>query len=410
MPETDLAHIATRRTESLFHQDVKDQDRAIHATLKQARVLVIGGAGSIGSATLHQILRYDPAAVHVVDQSENELAELIRTIRSGPEPVLVPDLQMLPLDYGSAAFRSFVRSSAPYDLVLNFAAIKHVRSEKDSFSIMQMFDTNIVKQAALLELLGAIGFTGRYFSVSTDKAANPTSMMGASKRVMEHVMFDQGLTSELSCTITSARFANVAFSNGSLLQSFENRLKKGQALAVPKATKRYFVSLAEAGQLCLLAATIAPDRQIVIPKLDPEEALVEMQDIAESFLRANALEPVHYHEEDAACRSVSKEAAQGCWPLLLTELSTSGEKPYEEFVGSGEEVVDLGWKWVEGVTYKPLADPQTMPRVLDMVRTAFQGAEIKVPSKEMLKGIIAKAEPAFLHGHRETGENLDNRV
>lgn len=408
--QQDLSVIATGRDISLFQRDIDAKRTEIAQVLTGRRVLVIGGAGSIGSSTVHEMAPFSPVALHIVDQNENELAELVRTLRSAQTPVDIGDLRTLPLDYGSTAFRAFVRNEGPYDLVLNFAAIKHVRSEKDGYSTLQMFDTNIVKQARLIDVLKSVEFTGRYFSVSTDKAANPTSLMGASKRVMEHVMFDAGLAEGLACTITSARFANVAFSNGSLLQSFENRLKKDQPLAAPMATRRYFVSMKESGQLCLLAATTAPDRYIVVPNLDPETALVEMQGIAEGFLKAHGYAPKHYHDEPAACAAVAVDKLAGQWPLLLTALSTSGEKPFEEFVGRGESCVDLGYEALSGVPYLPLADANVMKQLLSGIQMLFAKAEQETISKDALKAIIALAEPAFLKSHKETGLNLDQRV
>lgn len=406
----DLSAIATGRDHSLFQKDIEARRDEISGVLTGARVLVIGGAGSIGSSTVHEMAAFGPSALHIIDQNENELAELVRTLRSGQTPIDIKDLRTLPLDYGSAAFRAFVRNEGPYDLVLNFAAIKHVRSEKDGYSTLQMFDTNIVKQARLIDVLKSVGFAGRYFSVSTDKAANPTSLMGASKRVMEHVMFDAAIVDGLACTITSARFANVAFSNGSLLQSFENRLKKDQPLAAPQATRRYFVSMRESGQLCLLAATTAPHRHIVVPNLDPETALVEMQGIAEDFLKAHGYVPKHYHDEPEACAAVLADKSAGQWPLLLTALTTSGEKPYEEFVGQGETRVDLGYEALSGVPYLPLTDAAVMKQLLAGVEELFAQAEYAPISKDALKDLIALAEPAFLESHKETGLNLDQRV
>ena len=402
--------IATGRDFCLFQTDIDHRHAEIARIVRGARVLVIGGAGSIGSSTIFELIAFEPSALHIVDQNENELAELIRSLRSAAEPVNIADLQSLPLDYGSAAFRAFVRDQGPYDLVMNIAAIKHVRSEKDGYSTLQMFDTNIVKQAKLVDLLRSVGFSGRYFSVSTDKAANPTSLMGASKRVMEHVMFDEDLATGAKFTVTSARFANVAFSNGSLLQSFENRLKKGQPLAAPKDTRRYFVSLKESGQLCLLAATTAPHRHIVVPKLDPETCLVEMQKIAEDFLRANGLEPVHYRDEAAACAAIEREKAAQRWPLLLTELTTSGEKPYEEFVALGETLTELGYATVAAVQYLPLAQRHIMRSMLARLDDMFIRAETAPIAKDDLKNLIAMAEPSFLQSHKETGLNLDQRV
>ena len=408
--ETDLARIATDRNTSLFQPDMQQRVDEIRDAVAGARILVIGGAGSIGSATVRELVRFQPAALHVIDQNENELAELVRSLRSAPQTFPVEDFRTLPLDYGSIAAGAFLRAEAPYDLVLNFAAIKHVRSEKDSFSILQMFDTNIVKQARLLGWLKNLGFQGRYFSVSTDKAANPTSLMGASKRVMEHVMFDPGLVPGLACTITSARFANVAFSNGSLLQSFVNRMRLGQPLAAPEGTRRYFVSLQESGQLCTLAAVTGADRHILIPRLDPETALIEMQLVAERFCAAMGYRPVPYRDEEQARQAVARDRAARSWPLLLTGLDTSGEKPYEEFVADREHSAELGYRALMGVPYLALDDPDTMPRLMAEMAALFARTATDPVDKDMLKGIIALAEPDFLDRHRDTGRNLDQRV
>ena len=410
MQDTDLAKIATDRSTSLFQTDMDQHADEIRATVAGARILVIGGAGSIGSATVRELVRFAPAAMHVIDQNENELAELVRCLRSASETFPVEDFRTLPLDFGSISAGAFLRSGPGYDLVLNFAAIKHVRSEKDSFSILQMFDTNIVKQARLLGWLEALGFQGRYFSVSTDKAANSTSLMGASKRVMEHAMFDPSLVPELNCTITSARFANVAFSNGSLLQSFQNRLRLGQPLAVPEGTRRYFVSLQESGQLCTLAAVTGTDRHILIPRLDPETYLIELQIVAERFCEIMGHRPKHYRDEDQARQAVAQDRATGSWPLLLTGLDTSGEKPYEEFVADGEHAKELGYEALMGVPYLALNDPGTMAHLMAELETLFESSATRPVDKNMLKEIIALAEPDFLNRHHDSGRSLDQRV
>lgn len=410
MLDNELAIIATGRTESLFNKDMKSLASEMTHAVTDKRVLVLGGAGSIGSSTVRELVRFSPACVHVIDQNENDLAELTRSLRSSSENFKVSDFRTLPLDYGSAAFSQFVRSEQSYDFVLNFAAIKHVRSEKDNFSILQMFNTNIWKQFQLLKLLAEIEFTGRYFSVSTDKAANPTSLMGATKRIMEHVMFDGNLIPDLKCTITSARFANVAFSNGSLLQSFKNRFHMGQPLAAPENTRRYFVSLQESGQLCTLAAITGPDRHILFPNLDPENHLVEMQLVAEKFIQKMGCLPAIYRDEDAARSQVSVEKSKGSWPLLLTNLNTSGEKPYEEFVATNETVVELNYEALSAVSYLPLDDDQLMIKLIENVKDILYDYQADAPSKDVLKGIIAMAEPQFLEGHKESKQNLDQRV
>jgi FlaA1/EpsC-like NDP-sugar epimerase len=400
--------IATGRTTSLFAADLLGREQALRATLRGKRVLAIGGAGSIGSSTVSRLADLQPEALHVVDQNENDLAELVRQLRSRPEPTEVADFRTLPLDFGSAGFRFFLADQKPYDFVLNFAALKHVRTEKDPYSTLQMFETNLLKQARLMAALAKSGFEGRFFTVSTDKAANPSSMMGASKRAMEHVMFNSGTARQLKGIKTSARFANVAFSNGSLLQSFERRLARGEPLAAPAQTRRYFVSIKEAGEICTLASLWAPDQGIVVPRLDPEEHLVDMQDIAERFLRHHGYEPALYEDEEEACGSVALERNRKRWPLLVTRLDTAGEKPYEEFVAKGEQVVDIGLSSLQAVKYLP-APSEAIDEMLAELESIIDADHVEI-TKDRLKLLLAKVEPAFLTSHRDSQLNLDQRV
>jgi FlaA1/EpsC-like NDP-sugar epimerase len=400
-------HIATGREGCLFDRDIQHVQGALADAFRGKRVLVVGGAGSIGSSTIKRIAEHEPYALHVVDHNENALAELVRQLRSQPHAWSARDFQALPLDYGSGAMRHLVGSQPPYDLALNFAALKHVRSEKDPFSTLQMFETNLVKQVRFMGWLADSGFQGRFFTVSTDKAANPSSMMGATKRVMEHALFNSSVSARLKGIKTSARFANVAFSNGSLLQGFQNRLARGEPLAAPRDTRRYFVSLAESGALCAIAATVAPDRAIVIPKLDPAEHLVPLQQIAEGFLRHQGFAPAHYSDERAACASVAAECQRNRWPLLLTPLDTSGEKPFEEFMTAHEQDFEIGLPNLKAVDYAP-APRHLIDQALAEAEDAVAGDH--PPSKERLKEIIALVEPAFLSTHRDSVANLDQRL
>lgn len=401
--------VATGRSDSLFAADLQARGPEIRDQIRRCRVLAIGAAGSIGSNTIKVLLGFAPDVVHIVDQNENGLAELVRQLRSAPEDLPVGELRTLPLDYGSRAMAYFLDSEPPYDLVLNFAALKHVRSEKDPFSTLQMFDTNIVKQARLIRWLSARSFTGRYFSVSTDKAANPSSLMGATKRVMEHVMFDADVTAGLPGPITSARFANVAFSNGSLLQSFENRFARGEPLACPRDIRRFFVSLEESGEICALAATLLSRRLIGIPRLDPEKYLVPLVDIARAFIEEHGFTPREYVEEAAARHNAASDRAAGRWPLLLTPPDTAGEKPYEEFVARGESVVEVGLTAMQAVGYQPPSNSvsEMLRNVEAMFSNTTVGADL---SKDRLKALVASLEPAFLEGHRDSPLNLDQRA
>lgn len=404
-----LHQIATGRAGSLFEADIAQSEDALRAAIAGKRVLAIGGAGSIGSSTVLQIAMRRPDTLHVVDQNENGLAELVRQLRSQPDIWSARDFQTLPLDYGSAAMRHLLASQAPYDLVLNFAALKHVRSEKDPFSTLQMFETNLLKQERFMGWLAGTGFAGRFFTVSTDKAANPSSMMGASKRAMEHVLFNSAMAAALPGIKTSARFANVAFSNGSLLQGFENRLARVEPLAAPRDTRRYFVSLRESGELCVLAAALAPDRTIVIPRLDPEKHLVPLQAIAEGFLRHHGFEPAHYADEREACAAARTDAENGRWPLLLTALDTSGEKPYEEFMTGRERAREIGLPNLHAVDYLA-AERQAIEAMLRETEALLGDASADGLSKDRLKAVIAMVEPGFLATHKDAAANLDQRL
>lgn len=401
--------IATGRSGSLFEADIAQSEDALQSAISGKRVLVIGGAGSIGSSTVLQIAMRNPDTLHIVDQNENGLAELVRQLRSQPDIWTARDFQTLPLDYGSAAMRHLLHSQKPYDLVLNFAALKHVRSEKDPFSTLQMFETNLLKQERFMRWMTQTGFAGRFFTVSTDKAANPSSMMGASKRAMEHVLFNSSVAAMLPGVKTSTRFANVAFSNGSLLQGFENRLARVEPLAAPRDTRRYFVSLRESGELCVIAATLAPDRTIVIPRLDPEKHLVPLQAVAENFLRHHGYEPVHYDNEREACAAARRETQNGRWPLLLTALDTSGEKPYEEFMTKREQAREIGLPNLQAVNYLEVGQP-AIDAMLRQTEALLADTSAGGPSKDRLKAVIAMVEPDFLTTHKDSIANLDQRL
>ena len=406
MTGLDLAAIATGRTTDLFGPDIAGRREEIADRVEGGRFLLVGGAGSIGTATLKALLEFSPAALHVVDQNENALAELIRDLRSRPRGLAVREFRCLPLDFGSPIMERFLRDQCPYDGVLSFAAIKHVRSEKDAYSILQMLETNVLKHARLLGWLEDGRAPSRFFAVSTDKAANPVNLMGASKRLMEEVIFSVGAQPGGRPAVTSARFANVAFSEGSLLQSFQRRLEKRQPLAVPKDTKRYFISLREAGQICLLASACAPAGHLLVPRLSPESDLRSLDEIAARFLRHQGYEPRLYEEEAAARAAVESDAKAGCYPLLLTPLDTSGEKPFEEFVGEGERVTELGLPNLLSIEARP-ASAETAAAFLRRIEECI-GAVDRSTNRDWLVDEVRKAVPSF--HHTDSTKSLDDRI
>ena len=402
----DLSVMATGRRSNLFGEDIRNHKAEIEDKVCGKSILVIGGAGSIGSATIGALLSYRPHKLHVIDQNENNLAELVRDLRSSSDKINNIDFRTLPIDYGSGVMHRFLLEQEPYNHVLNFAAIKHVRSEKDTYSILQMLDTNIIKLARLLCWLQEKGSTESFFSVSTDKAANPVNLMGASKRLMEHVIFSDEVTPNSRVKMTSARFANVAFSDGSLLYSFIKRMDKRQPLACPRGTKRFFISLSEAGQLCLLAAMCAPEDHLLIPRLDPEHDLHDLEEIAIAFLRYNGFKPRIYADGDRARASVESDIASGFYPLLLTELDTSGEKPYEEFVGDNEKSVEIGMLKLSGIIYQPYTKG-IITEFLSIIEKYISNPQAKVSQEDVIAN-ISDVVPEFKH--IKSGMSLDDRM
>jgi nucleoside-diphosphate-sugar epimerase len=399
----ELAAIVTGRNFSLFASDLEASRDRVLAKVRDRRILVIGGGGSIGAATVRIILDYHPSALHVVDHNENYLVELVRELRGRSAGIPDIDFRALPLDYGGPVMERFLTDSPPYDLVLNFAAFKHVRSEKDIYSILQMFDTNVVRHARFKRWLADHRHGTTYFAVSTDKAANPVSLMGASKRLMEDLIFDSAAASHQSAT--SARFANVAFSNGSLLQGFGHRLAKRQPLAVPRDARRYFISHREAGELCLLATCRIPDQHIAVPRVDTRLQLQLLEDIACACLDYWGLRAERYFDEALARNDVERLAREGRWPLLLTPLDTSGEKPFEEFVGAGETATDCGLRNVSAVRH--VSCLTAGQELFDQIARWVDEPDLAV-AKAKFVSAISDALPDFHHSASE--RNLDQRL
>jgi len=396
----------TGREVSLFGPDLITQHEHLRSAISGARVLIVGGAGSIGTATTRMLLGYEPGHLDVVDQNENSLAELVRDLRSDGLAPPGRALVTLPLDVGSATMTRFIRERPPYDMVLNFAALKHVRSEKDAYSLLQMLDTNLVRAATLINALRDRSPITAYFAVSTDKAASPVSLMGASKRLMEHLVFAAGQPPQELARVTSARFANVAFSDGSLLDSVLRRVARGQLVACPEGVRRYFISADEAAAICLLAAVVLPGQHLLVPRLQPTTDLRELAGVVKSVIRARGFEPREYRTEVEARANLHRDVSEGAYPLLLTPADTDGEKPFEEFVGPGEALVDAGLGAALAIHYRP-GPAGALEEVMSRLRYAVSDPAASI-TKATLVAWLAEAVPEL--SHAATGRSLDDRV
>jgi FlaA1/EpsC-like NDP-sugar epimerase len=326
------------RSKPLFDHDIERIEEEISHIVKESRFLVIGGAGTIGSAICRELFDRDPKVLHVVDISENNMVELVRDIRSS-KGYGTGEFATFAIDCGSDIFSSFVNDQIKriggYDYVFNTSALKHVRSEKDPYTLMRMIDTNIFNTDSTMKMAGKMG-AKKYFCVSTDKAANPVNMMGASKRIMEMFL---NRRSEMM-PVSTARFANVAFSDGSLLYGFNRRIEKNQPLSAPSDVRRYFVTPKESGQLCLMSCLTGENRDIYFPKLDEELNLVTFSSIAEKYLENLGYEPVLCDTEQEARNRVSELKAVHKYPVYFFTSDTTGEKDFEEFY-TDRETLDM---------------------------------------------------------------------
>ena len=396
---SELAAATVRRQKSLFEADCASHSDEVASLVQGRRVLVVGGAGSIGSATAAQLAGFSPAQLHIVDTDENGLTELVRDLRSQGIVSDRTDLRTTPLDAGSPTMLRLLQDNRGYDLVLNFAAVKHVRSEKDLLSLLRMLDVNLRITRRLLENVAAT--SERYFAVSTDKAANPVNLMGASKRAMEHLVLDEDLDIE----VTSARFANVAFSQGSLLDGWLRRLAKRQPWAVPAGARRFFVTLEEAGQLCLLAATAAPAGKVIIPDLNPATELRDLVEVAHDVLGVLGLRP-ELHDDEGSARRAALSPRPGTWPVLITRLDTAGEKEYEEFVAPGDVVHDAGFVALKALAV-PVADKELLRTTLAELEAVLADPNLPV-DVAAITDLLARIVPEL--AHRESTLTLDARM
>lgn len=387
------------RQKSMFLEDITANHSALCEKICGKSVLVIGGAGSIGSSFIKSILKFRPSSLVVADISENSLAELTRDIRASKGLYVPEDYLPYPIDFASSVFRKILETRKGFDIVANFSAHKHVRSEKDIYSIEALIRNNVLNAKILMNLL-EIYPPEEYFCVSTDKAANPVSIMGASKRIMEDIIFSYSD----KFPVKTARFANVAFSNGSLPAGFLFRIQKQQPLSAPYDVLRYFVSPEESGQICMLACMLGENREIFFPKLE-EAQMMSFDKIASELLKAHGYEIIECSsDEEAISRAEDLREGSKLYPVRYTLSDTSGEKPFEEFV-TDSEISDMNRFLSLGViTGKNIPDKERVNALCNELEAAFENEA----SKEKIITIINDYLPNFKH--IETGRNLDSKM
>jgi len=387
------------RSSPLLQTDINNNEKLLVEHVASSKFLVIGAAGSIGQAVTKEIFKRNPNKLHAVDISENNLVELVRDIRSSLG-YIDGDFRTFALDVGSWQYDAFIDSDGQYDYVLNLSALKHVRSEKDAYTLMRMIEVNILNTLKTIEQSKLKGVK-KYFCVSTDKAANPVNMMGGSKRIMEMFLMRESENIDIS----TARFANVAFSDGSLLHGFNQRLEKKQPLVAPSDVKRYFVVPQESGELCLLSSLLGENRDIFFPKLSEELHLITFAEIAQKYLRSKGFEPYLCENEDEARDLIKKLPQQGKWPCLFTPSNTTGEKDFEEFFTSNE-TIDLDRFQNLGIVKNGLADNSAK---LDyFLNTISEMRKLGKWTKEEIVRLFHEMIPDF--GHEEKGKYLDSKM
>jgi len=387
------------RDQELFTQDISGHEAQLKAKVSTSSFLVLGGAGSIGQAVTKEIFKRNPKKLHVVDISENNMVELVRDIRSS-FGYINGDFQTFALDIGSVEYDAFIKADGKYDFVLNLSALKHVRSEKDPFTLMRMIDVNVFNTDKTIQQSIEKG-SKKYFCVSTDKAANPVNMMGASKRIME--MFLMRRSEQIA--ISTARFANVAFSDGSLLHGFNQRIQKRQPIVAPNDIKRYFVTPQESGELCLMSCIFGENRDIFFPKLSEALHLITFADIAVKYLNQLGYVPHLCENEDEARELVKTLPAEGKWPCLFTSSDTTGEKDFEEFFTDKETLDMARFENLGVIKNEPLYQQELLTLFEQQIAVYKQE---KAWTKEQIVELFHQMLPDF--GHKETGKYLDSKM
>jgi len=384
---------------ALFSADITTQENALTKTIVDSRFLIIGGAGTIGQAVAREIFKRDPKALHIVDVSENNMVELVRDLRSA-EGYGSGEFKTFSVDCGSVEFEALFKNEGPYDYVFNLSALKHVRSEKDPYTLMRMIIVNVFNTIKTVRLAKETG-AKKYFCVSTDKAANPVNMMGAGKRIMEIFLMRESLTQEISM----ARFANVAFSDGSLLHGFNQRFAKKQPFSAPNDVRRYFVTPQESGELCLLSGLLGNNRDIFFPKLSEKLNLITFSEIAIRYLREHGYEPYECESEDEARDRAEELIAKKQWPCYFFKSDTTGEKDFEEFFTDNEDLDMERFETVGVIKNQPDFDEAKLDDFMDGIEALREkGTWAKDDIVKLYFGLL----PEF--AHKETGKYLDQRM
>lgn len=381
------------RSKPLFDSDMARLKDELNDCISSSKFLVVGGAGSIGSAVVKEIFAREPMRLDVVDISENNLVELVRDIRSS-YGYIQGEFATYAIDAGSNIFKALIDGNK-YDYVLNLSALKHVRSEKDPYTLMRLIQTNIFNSDELMKC------SKRYFTVSSDKAANPANMMGASKRIMEMFAFYRSNLTPVSM----ARFANVAFSDGSLLHGFEQRIKKLQPIVAPNDVRRYFITPKESGELCLLSAIFGENREIFFPKLDEKLNLIKFSDIAVRYLHSKGYEPYICENEDEARAKAAQLAQNGQWACLFGSSDTTGEKDYEEFYTGNEQLDMERFASIGVIENEPVINGTSLNKFETNIKSMMIDGKF---DKDAIMAEFMQVLPEF--NHIEKGRYLDAKM
>ncbi len=388
------------RSSELFEDDIRSFDKELKSIVENSKFLVVGGAGSIGQAVVKEIFKRKPKVLHVVDISENNMVELVRDVRSSLG-YIDGDFRTFALDSSSNEYKALMGSSkTSYDYILNLSALKHVRSEKDAYTLMRLIGVNIFNADALAKQAIDMG-SKKYFCVSTDKAANPVNMMGASKRIMEMFMMRRSQ----NVNISMARFANVAFSDGSLLHGFNQRIQKRQPIAAPQDVKRYFITPKESGELCLMSCLMGENRDVFFPKLSEKLHLISFAEIAVKYLNNLGYEPLICKSEDEARAKVQESVAKKQWPCYFFDSDTTGEKDFEEFFTDKETLDMKRFKNIGVIKNQTIVEEEKLNHFTQSIDKIRKQSEWR---KEDLVELFNYMIPEF--NHKEMNKNLDQKM